>query len=146
MLEAEARWFSQEIEKIGYKEICPMCNIGSSTGPFMTEQQPWIFDYIFGPLQIAKCIVKHVDIKHAPGVDITGNLLDHGFLKELSSYSFKSVFFSNVLEHLIERELACKSLISMLPNGGYIFVFCRRNYPYHPMIGSFAKPYPGDTI
>jgi len=132
MLEAESTWFSQEIKRIGYEEICPMCNIGSSTASFMREQQPWVFDYIFGPLQIAKCIVKHVDIKHAPGVDITGDLLEHRFLKELSSYNFKSIFFSNVLEHLVERELVCQSLISMIPAGGYIFVSCPKNYPFHP--------------
>jgi len=132
MLESEARWFSERIKEIGYKNICPMCNIGSSTGPFMTEQQPWIYDHIFGPLQTTQCIVKHVDIKPGPGVDIVGDLSDHRFLKELSCYNFKSIFFSNVLEHLVEREIVCESLLSLIPVGGYIFVSCPRHYPYHP--------------
>lgn len=132
MLEAEARWFSQEIKKIGYQEICPMCNIGSSTGPFMTEQQPWIHDYIFGPLRTTQYIVKHVDIKPGPGIDIVGDLSDHRFLEELSCHNFKSIFFLNVLEHLVEREIVCESLLSLIPVGGYIFVSCPRHYPYHP--------------
>jgi hypothetical protein len=132
MLESEARWFSERIKEIGYKNICPMCNIGSSTGPFMTEQQPWIYDYIFGPLQTTQCIVKHVDIKAGSGVDIVGDLSDSQLHEELIRYRFKSVFFSNVLEHLNEREPICNTLVSMIPLGGYIFASCPRHYPYHP--------------
>ena len=132
MLEAEAKWFSQEIKKIGYEEICPMCNIGSSTGQFMTEQQPWVHDYIFEPLQVAQCIVRNVDIKPAPGVDIVGDLSDPQFHEELIKYRFKSLFFLNVLEHLSERESICNSLVSMIPLGGFIFASCPRHYPYHP--------------
>ena len=132
MLEAEASWFSQKIKQIGYKDISPMCNIGSSTGLFMAEQQPWIYDYIFGPLQTTQCIVKHVDIKAGSGVDIVEDLSDHRFLKELSCYNFKSIFFSNVLEHLVEREIVCESLLSLIPVGGYMFVSCPRHYPPHP--------------
>ena len=132
MLEAEAMWFSQNLSRIGYNDISPMCNIGSSTGPFMIDQQPWIYDYIFRPLQMAQCIVKHVDIKPAPGVDIVGDLSDPQFHEELIRYRFKSIFFSNVLEHLSERESICNALVSMIPLGGFIFASCPRHYPYHP--------------
>jgi len=69
----------------------------------MKDQQPWIYDYIFGPLQMAQCIVKHVDIKPALGVDLVGDLSDPQFQEELIRHGFKSIFFSNVLEHLSER-------------------------------------------
>jgi hypothetical protein len=132
MLEAEARWLNQKITKIGVGNIGPLCDIGSSSKDFIRSQQPWIYNYIFKTLEEAKCLVKHVDIKPAPGVDIIGDLSDSQFHEELIRYGFKSVFFSNVLEHLSERESICNLLVSMIPLGGFIFASCPRHYPSHP--------------
>lgn len=132
MLEAEARWFCQKIKQIGVGNISPICDIGSSGRDFIRFQQPWIYNHIFRTLEEENCLIKHVDIKPVPGVDIIGDLSDSQFHGELIRYGFKSVFFSNVVEHLEDREAICNTLVSMIPPGGYIFASCPRHYPPHP--------------
>ncbi len=109
-----------------------MCNIGSSTGEFRTVHQPWIDKFIFLPAREKGLVVKHMDIKAEDGVDIVGDLADPKFLEELRQMQFKSVFCSNLLEHVTDKQPICNALLEMLPSGGLLFVSCPKGYPFHP--------------
>jgi len=110
----------------------PMCNVGSSTGQFRSKDQPWIDELIFAPLARQGCIVKHLDMKAAAGVDIVGDLSNPAFLQEVSNMRFKSVFCSNLLEHVTSRESICSMLLAIVPSGGYLCISAPHSYPYHP--------------
>jgi len=132
MMIQEARWFAEQLALVESPQVFPMCNVGSSTEVFRTKEQPWIDELIFAPLQQAGKMVKHLDIKEAPGVDIVGDFEDPNFLKELAKMQFKSVFCSNLLEHVTERANICKTMLSILPSGGRLFLSVPYKYPYHP--------------
>lgn len=132
MLIEEAKWFGKKISEMNPSAIFPMCDVGSSTGKFREKIQPWIDEYIFKPAREKKQPVRHLDIKDASGVDIVGDLSDRHFSKKLSEKGFKSVFCSNLLEHVHNREELCQALISIIPIGGYLFVSCPFKYPFHP--------------
>jgi len=132
MLIHEAIWFKKELAHFAPDQMFPMCNVGSSTGQFRTQDQPWIDELIFAPVARQGRMVKHLDMKPAPGVDIVGDLSNPAFLKEVSNMRFKSVFCSNLLEHVTHREATCTILLSIVPSGGYLCVSVPCSYPYHP--------------
>jgi SAM-dependent methyltransferase len=132
MMIQEAKWFQTQLEKIEAQQMHPMCNVGSSTGSFRKQQQPWIDQLIFSPLEAVGVSVKHLDLKQAQGVDIVGDLCDEQFLKTLLGAQFKSVFCSNLLEHLASRDKICKAMVAIVPPGGYFFISVPYSYPYHP--------------
>ena len=109
-----------------------MCNVGSSTGAFRTKDQPWIDELIFAPVVRQGHVVKHLDMKSAHGVDIVGDLGNPEFLQEVSNMRFKSVFCSNLLEHVMQRAAICSLLLSIVPSGGYVCLSVPYSYPYHP--------------
>lgn len=161
MLIEEAKWFGQKISGIDSDNIFPMCDIGSSTDDFKKKNQPWIDEYIFKSIKVNGLPIKHLDIKKAPGVDIVGDLSDRRFLEELSKMQFKSVFCSNLLEHVRNKEEICRVLPSIIHSGGYIFVSCPFKYPFHavpidtmfrPNVHELASLFPnthivyGDTV
>jgi len=99
--------------------------------------------------------VKHLDMKSAPGVDIVGDLGNPEFLKQFSNMQFKSVFCSNLLEHLVQRNAICKMLTEIVPAGGYLFVSVPYSFPYHPdpidtgfrpSVGELAALFPGTHV
>jgi len=131
MLEKEAQWLAEAIGNIESSYLFPMLNIGSSTEKFRKIDQPWIDKYIFKPFGDKNLVVKHLDIKKASGVDIVGDLTDRTFLKKLTKMKFKSVFCSNVLEHLADRAEVCNAISFILPEDGYVIVSCPFKYPKH---------------
>lgn len=132
MLAKEAQWFGSRLAELDLAAISPMCNVGSSTGAFRSDTQPWIERAIFGPAQARGLRVDHLDLKSAPGVDIVGDLTEPEFLESLMQRGYRSAFCSNLLEHVTNRDKICAAITQMLPPGGLIFVSCPYRYPYHP--------------
>ena len=145
MLIQEARWFHEQLARCEPSKMFPMCNVGSSTGHFRSVEQPWIDELIFAPIVRRGNIVKHLDMKSVPGVDIVGDLGDPAFLSEVANMRFKSVFCSNMLEHVVNRQVICSTLVSVVPPGGYLCVSAPYSYPYHPdPIDTGFRPSPAE--
>jgi hypothetical protein len=151
----EAQWFHHCISRIEPHKIFPMLNIGSSTKIFRESDQPWIDEYIFRPFREHQYKVVHTDIKTADGVDIVGDLLDTSFIQKLSDMHFKSIFSTNLLEHVYDRKTLARSLLSIIPQGGYLFISCPYRFPYHkdpfdnlyrPNIQQLAALFPHTTL
>lgn len=151
----EALWFGQNIVQVEADNIFPMCNVGSSSAYFRKEKQPWIDEHIFKPLREKNYPVKHLDIQEAAGIDIIGDLNDPCFLKELAAMDFKSIFCSNLLEHVPDPQVISEILVSVLPERGHLFVSAPFSMPYHPdpidtmfrpTIDELAALFPGARI
>lgn len=155
MLIKEATWFGAKINSMDPSEIFPMLNIGSSTERFRKVSQPWIDQNIFKPARDRGYSVVHMDLKAAEGVDLIGNLNDQKFQKKLVGMKFKSIFCSNLFEHLTNREDVAKIITSLIAKGGYFFISCPFKYPYHadpidtgfrPEIDELSELFPGTEI
>src|SRR6266516_1477014 len=107
MLRAEAAWLAAWLAHLDCDQISPLLNVGSSTAQFRSRRQPWIDRLVFAPLLARGAIVKHLDMKLDDGVDLTGDLMDPVFVRTLSSYQFRSILCSNVLEHVADRSALC---------------------------------------
>lgn len=132
MLIQEARWFGRVLSELADVEVYPMLNVGSNSAAFRTRDQPWIDRHIFAPAQQRNQAVTHLDLQAAPGVDLVGDLQDPAFLERVAALNFKSVFCSNLLEHVPNREAIAATLLRVLPQGGLLFVSCPYRFPYHP--------------
>jgi hypothetical protein len=155
MLIQEAHWFRQQLASLEPAHIFPMCNVGSSTAAFRTQDQPWIEEAIFAPIARQGYVVEHLDAKPASGVDIVGDLGNPEFLKRVSGMQFKSVFCSNLLEHVVERDAICRTLLSVITSGGFLFISVPFSFPYHPdpidtrfrpNVGELAALFPGTRL
>lgn len=152
MLIQEAQWFAEQLALLEPRQVFPMCNVGSSTEAFRTRDQPWIDRLIFAPARHRGQVVKHLDMQSAPGVDIVGDLCEPEFLARIAQMQFRSVFCSNLLEHVVQREAICHTLLAIIPVGGYLFLSTPCCFPYHPdpidtgfrpTIGELAALFPG---
>lgn len=132
MLIEEARWFRDRLAACAEAEISPMLNVGSQTQHFRQYVQPWIDEYVFGPLARRGVRVVHTDMQPGDGVDVVGDLTDEQFVARLRGYGFRSLFCSNVLEHVPEPGKLAASLVDILPTGAWLLVSCPRVFPYHP--------------
>lgn len=128
----ESQWLGKRLAAIPDDALFPLLNVGSSTLEFRTQTQPYIDRNIFAPLRARSGKVYHLDMKHAPGVDIVGDLLDPAFLEQITKMQIRSVMIANLLEHVTNRQQICDVVMKIVPAGGYLFVTGPHNYPYHP--------------
>lgn len=132
MLPQEARWLGREIHGRPADQVFPLLNVGSSTGHFRQDEQPWIDRQLFAPARHHGRAVTHLDLKAEAGVDLVGDLTDDGFLERVARMHFRSVLCSNLLEHVTDREKVAARLTALLVPGGLLFVSCPFRYPFHP--------------
>ena len=132
MLLREAQWLGKRISELGDDALYPMLNIGSHTAEFRTREQPWIDKYIFARARSLNLPVVHTDMRPQEGVDLVGDLTDPAFLASVTQKQFRSVFCSNLLEHVPNREEIARALIASVIPGGYIIVSGPYGFPYHP--------------
>jgi SAM-dependent methyltransferase len=128
----EARWLGDQLQVLDPGRVYPLLDVGSSTARFRSLEQPWIDRSICAPARAAKRTVLHLDAKAAPGVDIVADLGDPATLESLGKQDFKSVLCSNLLEHVADPERIARTLLELVPQGGYLFVSCPYRYPFHP--------------
>lgn len=143
MLVREAKWYARRIAELGDAVLFPMLNVGSHTDEFRTREQPWIDRYIFAPPRRRGLKVVHLDLQDLPGVDLVGDLTEPHFLAKLRAMKFRSVFCSNLLEHVPNPEEIGEAAVAAVEPGGYILASCPNRFPYHPdPIDTMFRPSP----
>jgi hypothetical protein len=155
MLREEAQWLRDQLDLLGPADLSPMCNIGSSTAHFRRVEQPYIEECLFAPMRARDIEVVHVDTKTGQGIDLVGDLTDIGFLRRLTALRPRSIMCCNLLEHVLDRQIICDAMRSMVPPGGYLFLTVPHRFPYHedpidtmfrPTIAELAQLFPGTSI
>ena len=132
MHEPEARWLAAQLRELPVDALSPMLNVGSSTRHFREVKQPWIARDVFAPLGERGCRVIHLDMKMDDGVDLCGDVMDAAFRGRVASLGARSVFCSNVLEHVTEPACLAGQLEAIVPPSGYLIVTVPHRFPYHP--------------
>jgi hypothetical protein len=132
MLFEEARWLGRQLSRLDPNYLYPLCNIGSSTEQYRSVDQPYVDRFLFAPARMRSQKVLHVDVKSEVGIDLVGDLDDQEFVAQLAQLEIRSVMCCNLLEHVRNREVICKSILSLVKAGGYIVVSVPNHFPYHP--------------
>jgi hypothetical protein len=134
MLKNEARWLGRALSVLPDGDLFPMVNVGSSTRALREVAQPWIHEEVFRPLALRGGRVIHQDLKAEDGVDLVGDLNDPACWREVTALAPRSVFCSNVLEHVpvATRDALCERMVALVPAGGYLVLSVPRAFPYHP--------------
>lgn len=143
MFEQEVVWINRTLESVDAAALSPMLNIGSSTLEFRTRTQPFIDARLFAPLTARGVRVVHADLKAAPGVDITSNILTDEGLAEAKAVGARCVLLCNLLEHVTDPRLFARRAFELTQPGGLIVVSVPRSYPYHrDPIDTLFRPTP----
>lgn len=147
MFEQEVVWINAALEAIEAEALSPMLNIGSSTLEFRTRTQPFIDAKLFAPLAARGVRVTHADLKAAPGVDLTSDILtDEGFA-EAKAVGAKSLLLCNLLEHVVDPGAFTRRAWDLVQPGGLIVVSVPRSYPYHrDPIDTLFRPTPAEVL
>lgn len=143
MFRVEAKWISDQLSRFSAAEISPLVNLGSSTGGFRTQHQPWIDKTIFQPLVERGVTVIHSDIKDQPGVDLVCDILTPQGKSAISKLAPMAVICCNLLEHVEDPGAMLTACLSVLSPGGVLIVSVPRSYPYHrDPIDTMYRPAP----
>jgi SAM-dependent methyltransferase len=132
VLRKEAIWLGDQIYALDPDRVFPLCDVGSSTGDFRHDDQPWIDEHLFKPARTRGRTVRYADLKPAAGVDLVGDLTDPRFVQSLRRTGFRSILCANVLEHVPDPAAIAAALVSAVAPGGYVFVTCPYRFPIHP--------------
>lgn len=132
MLKEEAGWLGAEMGRVAQEALSPLLDLGSSSGDFRKDLQPWVGEALYAPLLGRGVRIVHQDLQANPGVDIVGDLTDPAFIEELAGRSFRAVLCANLLEHVRDPAAVARSLVKVVPPGGHLFVSCPFRFPYHP--------------
>jgi hypothetical protein len=132
MLEIEARWVGDAINRLEVGELSPLVNLGSATLDFRQQVQPWIDRWIFAPLRERGIEVHHLDLQAGDGVDLCGDLNDERFVSRLFEHRYRTVLCCNLLEHVVDPGALCANIERLLFDCGYVIVTVPHRFPYHP--------------
>ena len=143
MFEREAERIAAELKATPNGALSPVVNLGSSTEAFRTETQPWIERILFEPLRARAVEVVHVDVKRAPGVDLTADILTDSGFAALQGLRPQTVLLCNILEHVREPGLMVARALEILRPGGRLIISVPRSYPHHrDPIDTMFRPTP----
>ncbi len=145
MMICDAHWLQKTLAKFEVEELSPLLNLGSSTLHFRTVEQPYVHDMVFAPLEQRGVNVIHTDLKTAPGVDISADILDPRDHAKLKAVSPKAVICTHMFEHVADRDLMAERIMELLPPGGLFFVTVPFSYHEHrDPIDTLYRPSPDE--
>jgi hypothetical protein len=130
MLEREAQWLRDAILDLPDEPGCSVLNFGSQNAGYL-RKYPYIDQCINTPTMARGWQMTNLDLLPGPGVDISGNLYNDDFLREVKARRFRGVYLFNVLEHVTNVFSLCERIESVVDKGGWILVSVPRNYPPH---------------
>lgn len=155
MLINEARWLGDRLGGHAAQAVSPVLNIGSGTSEFREVLQPFIQQYIIGPLESRGVSFIHLDQKSGPGIDLHGDIYDPELQRKIRALSPKAVMCCNMLEHVRDREKLANLLTDFLPPDGILVLTVPHSFPYHadpidtlyrPDVEQLAKLFPRFTV
>ncbi len=155
MLPEEARWLGQRLAGLPNTAVEPLINVGSSTGKFVTQDQPWIDRHLFAPARERGLGVVNIDIKSAPGVDLVGDVCDPAFRARVAAVGGRALMCTNLLEHVRDPGEIASALTALIPKHGYLLISGPKSYPWHadpidtlfrPDVDELARLFPGTEL
>lgn len=143
----EAAWLFDRLGKIDPRELSPILNVGSSTREYREVTQPWVQDFLVGPLQGRGVRFIHLDLKEGAGIDISADISDDAELERLKALGARTVLCCNVMDHVPDPGDLARRCAALIPKGGYIAVTVPYSYPHHrDPVDTMFRPRPDEII
>ncbi len=132
MLIEEARWLKKVLQELGSDRGSMLLDIGSSTEYFRRVEQPYIDYYVFWPLRKKGVDIIHIDARTDEGIDIVCDISDPGSHEAIANISSADIVLcSNLLEHVLDRDMVAARLAQLTKPGGHLIVTVPHVYRYH---------------
>ena len=131
MFAEESLWIRQALLKCPLKTGCSVLDIGSSSHEYRTRVQGHIASNIHTPLIDRGCEITYLDQKHEAGIDITADLSTPTLPAVLSGKRYDAILCCNILEHVPDRSVFLRNMISLARLGSLLTITVPRLYPHH---------------
>ena len=131
MFVQEAKLLHELIGSLQWNGNGTVLDIGSSSREYRCKIQPHIDGYIFRPLREVGYKIAYLDKKNEEGIDIIADLTDPLFDRNLQKTTYDLIICSNILEHVIDRELFINNLLSFAHKGSVIIITVPFKYFKH---------------
>jgi hypothetical protein len=147
MFVQEAKLLHELIGSLQWSVNGSILDIGSSGKDYRCNIQPHIDEFVFRPLREAGCKIAYLDKKNVDGIDIVADLTDPMFDRNSQKTTFNLIICSNILEHVIDRELFMRNLFSFSHKGTFIIMTVPFRYFKHlDPIDTMFRPSPTELI
>ena len=125
-----------------------VADIGSSDLFYRTRAQPHVFEHIYNPLLQAGVNILSCDSKKEIGIDCVIDVCNPGrSLYQDTQQRFELVLCANMLEHVVDRRVVMKNLISITREGGCLLLTVPHTYFYHEdPIDTMYRPRPEELL
>lgn len=144
MFPVESEWIAKALSKCSPRQSKTVANLGSSTLEFRTVDQPHIEANVIKPLEDAGWTIVNIDLKEAEGVDLVADITQSS-VREKYKESFELTICSNILEHVVDIDLAINSLVAITKRRGWILITVPYKYPRHlDPIDNMFRPTPAE--
>jgi 2-polyprenyl-3-methyl-5-hydroxy-6-metoxy-1,4-benzoquinol methylase len=146
MFVEEALWIRRSIEEMSFLPGSRVADIGSSDFFYRTRAQPHVDEHIYEPLRRRGVEVVSCDSKKELGVDYVVDICS----KQRTPFddihaTFDLVLCANMLEHVVDRRLAVRNLLSLVQPGRYLLLTVPHTYFYHEdPIDTMFRPTPAE--
>jgi len=127
----ESQWLGSRLARVSDAELFPLLDIGSSTLEYRTRRQPYIQENVYAPLERRGGRIWSADIKAAPGIDFTGDVLDPRFEEQLAGLRVRSALVLNILQHVADPRAFCRAVQRIVRPGGLVFLSGPHRFPPH---------------
>jgi SAM-dependent methyltransferase len=152
MRQEEACWIrdrvASHVPSAGTEQSPVALNLGSGTRQSREVAKPYIDQLTLQPLRAKGYRIVHSDLIEGDGIDLSGDLFDPAFQRQLTELRPAVVLFCNVLEHLpapLRRQVP-EVLARILAPGGHLFITVPRSYPYHAdPVDTMYRPAPEEV-
>jgi len=128
----EAIWIKNILDSEVLKEGRYVLDIGSSTEKYRRLEQPFIDYYVYLPLRRKNLRIIHIDAQADEGVDVVCDLASKDEASKFKKIPKGDVVIcSNLLEHLLDRNIVLERIISLANPGGIIILTVPYKFRYH---------------
>jgi SAM-dependent methyltransferase len=148
MFVEEALWMKSAIEDLSLPHGSRVADVGSSDLFYRTRAQPHVDEHIYQPLRSRGVEVVSCDSKKELGVDYIVDICSNQRtpFDDIRS-TFDLVLCANMLEHVVDRRLAVRNLLSLVQPGRYLLLTVPHTYFYHEdPIDTMFRPTPSELM
>ncbi|MCF8227292.1 MAG: hypothetical protein K9J30_15560 [Bacteroidales bacterium] len=146
MLIKESLWIKKVLNNLDFPTGKKILNVGSQNTYYL-EYQEYIWENVLSVCENNGYQLINLDIMEGEGIDISGDITDKETQKSLKDLQIEAIFLFNILEHVYDIKLFCKSINNILPDGGIIIFSGPYDYPKHlDPIDNLFRPEPNELI
>jgi SAM-dependent methyltransferase len=139
----ESVWIKKQIESLNVESNSLFCDMGAADYYYRNRIQPHIYNNIYKPLIEKKVTTVSCDVFDSYGIDYKLDITNPSTTPyDILEKKFDLILSANMLEHVTDRDIASKNILSIAKPGSFLIVTVPQNYFLHDVDDTMYRPKP----